>query len=339
MTPVEEKKRQQDLGIFYTPEVVVDFMYDMLNVLKEKEDEESGRWESRKPSHFPSVIDPACGEGIFLKKAIQSGFTGYHPRYKVPYIFGADIDTTVVERWEKLSILSLFHGNRENMQKHFYGQNGLLPLPDHHLPYKKKEDGLMQFDAVVGNPPYGGIGVDFEQKLNPGNKILLDELSTYEIFRWRARKQIEKQNTQQESMFSDTPKDELPSVSQTDIVKYAQGTPIEILFIERFIKLAKEGGWISVIIPDGILANANAHYVREFIAHTTKVLAIVSLPRETFKHMGTNAKTSILLLQKEAHAPDALDYPVFLASIVDLNKEYFDLMVHSFHSFLHHGKL
>ena len=339
MTPVEEKKRQQDLGIFYTPEVVVDFIYDMLNVLKKKEDEESARWESRKPAHYPSVIDPACGEGIFLKKAIQSGFTGYHPRYKVPYIFGADIDTTVVDRWEKLSILSLFHGKRENMQKHFYGQNGLLPLPDHHLPYKKKEDGLTQFDAVVGNPPYGGIGVEFGGNLPPNEQALLDELFTYELFQWRARKYKEKQNAQQESLFVDASPDELPSVSQTDVAKYAQGTPIEVLFMERFIRLAKAGGWIAAIIPDGILANANAHYVREYIAHATKVLAIVSLPRGTFKHVGTNAKTSILLLQKCAHAPATWNYPVFLASIETLNKEDFDLLSHSFHSFLYHGKL
>ena len=39
------------------------------------------------------------------------------------------------------------------------------------------------------------------------------------------------------------------------------------------------------------------HYVREFISENTKVEAIVSLPRDAFKHVGTSAKTSILFLK------------------------------------------
>ena len=72
---------------------------------------------------------------------------------------------------------------------------------------------------------------------------------------------------------------------------------IEVLFIERFIQLCKQDGWIAIIIPDGILANSNMHYVREFIADNTKVEAIISLPRDAFKHVGTSAKTSILFLK------------------------------------------
>ena len=37
MNQIEQKKRKQDLGIFYTPENVVNFMYEILKVLKERE--------------------------------------------------------------------------------------------------------------------------------------------------------------------------------------------------------------------------------------------------------------------------------------------------------------
>jgi type I restriction enzyme M protein len=335
------KKRKQDLGIFYTPENVVDFIYDILKVLKEEEDKEKNRWESRKPKpHFPSVIDPACGEGIFLKKAIESGFTGHHPTFKVPYIFGIDVDETVVTKWAELSILSLFEGKTETMQKHFYGQNGLLDLPDHKLPYKKGEDGLFQFDAVVGNPPYGGIGVDFMGTLSEENQKLLESLEKYEIFGFRKNKKSKNNpNAGQMGMFelSDNQK---AHISRNEIIKMAQGTPVEVLFIERFIQLAKIGGWIAVIIPDGILANSNMHYVRQFIAAKTKVLGIVSLPRNTFKHVGTSAKTSILFLQKQDEASNnGFDYNVFLASINDLQKSHFDQIVQSFNNFYNYDTI
>lgn len=340
MTTTELKKRKQDLGIFYTPENVVDFIYDILKVLKEKEDKEKRRWKSHKPPHYPSVIDPACGEGIFLKKAIQSGFTGHHPTFKVPYIFGVDLDESVVNKWAELSILSLFNGKKEAMQKHFYGQNGLLNLPDHKLPYKKGEDGLFQFDAVVGNPPYGGIGIDFKGSLSEENQKLLECLEKYEIFNYRKNKKIKDEVLDQMGMFFEEHHQQKAYIEKTEVAKLAQGTQIEVLFLERFIQLAKTGGWIAVIIPDGILANSNMHYVRQFIADKTKVLGIVSLPRNTFKHVGTSAKTSILFLQKyEEKSNNDLDYKVFLASVNNLEKSNFDHIVQSFNNFYNHDSI
>ena len=95
-----EKQKKQDLGIFYTPSEVVSFVFDILNIWKEKEEKETGRWQSRK--HFPSVIDPAVGEGIFLKFALEKNFT-------IPkYVFGVDIDEEVKEKWVEINLLKSF---------------------------------------------------------------------------------------------------------------------------------------------------------------------------------------------------------------------------------------
>jgi len=353
MNSPKDKQKKKDLGIFYTPREVVDFIFSILNILKQKEDKETQRWQSRKPKpHYPSVIDPACGEGIFLKKAIESGFTGYHPTYKSPYIFGVDIDEDVVKDWEKLSILSLFHNNKKMMNKHFFGQNGLLELPDHKLPYKKSEDGLFRFDAVVGNPPYGGIGVDFKKEKTKEAIKLLETLKNFEIFGFKKVKHYKEkmsidlggrkhheitlfdQISLSDSIKIKKNKKENYKISISEVANIAQGMPIEILFVERFIQLAKPGGWIAIIIPDGILANSQLHYVREFIAKKTKVLGIVSLPRDTFKKVGTGAKTSILFLQKYKEKDKIdIDYPVFLASIKKAEKKYFDKISDAFKNF------
>lgn len=75
---------------------------------------------------------------------------------------------------------------------------------------------------------------------------------------------------------------------------------IEILFLEKFFKLANENGLIGIILPMGIFANTQLSYVRNFILKNLKVLAIISLPRSIFRSSGkkTTSKTCILIAQK-----------------------------------------
>lgn len=73
---------------------------------------------------------------------------------------------------------------------------------------------------------------------------------------------------------------------------------IEVLFLERFITLARPGGVIGIILPDGIFINKNYEYVRRFILKY-KVLGVVSLPRGIFRSsLSTTSKTSVLFLRK-----------------------------------------
>jgi len=71
----------------------------------------------------------------------------------------------------------------------------------------------------------------------------------------------------------------------------------EILFIERCLSFIRPGGRMAIILPQGLLNNLNAHYIRNHIFKTARILAVVSLHVNTFKpHTGT--KTSVLFLQK-----------------------------------------
>lgn len=377
MEKEQDKKKKQDLGIFYTPQEVVDFIFEILKIWKNKEDKETSRWQSRKPkAHFPSVLDPACGEGIFLKTAITSGFTGYHPTEKTPYVFGVDLDGEVVKRWEQISILhDLFKGNKYKMLNHFHAQNGLVELPDKIFSYKT--GGLKEFDAVVGNPPYGGLGIYEDMKLLLEAITGSEKIQTVEnqvidtLFGKQEVKQIKKTKTISRSIsISNDRLNELKELS-ISLIKYEiwmeaknfikridyplningvgfnlkylldkkeierlKSFPVEILFVERFIQLAKPGGWMAVIVPDGILTNSNSEYVREFISKRAKIEAIVSLPRDTFKNAGTNAKTSILFLKKlDKNEKQQQDYPVFLSSVEVINKDIFQKIIDSYNKF------
>jgi len=305
----EIKQKKQDLGIFYTDQRIANFVFDILKVWKDREEKDSGRWESRK--HFPSVIDPAVGEGVFLKTALKQEFTT--PKY----VFGVDIDEDVKKKWVEINLLKSF-GSRAELDNHFYHQNGLLSLNESKV-FRHKKGGLKEFDAVVGNPPYGGVGLG-ETELTDN---LVVQLAKFEVLPENVKTNLIVANSQTDLFNSDKQLALKPNAKQR-----IKSFSIEILFLERFIQLAKPGGWIAIVIPDGILTNSNSHYVREFISEKAKVEVIVSLPRDAFKNVGTTAKTSILFLQKYKDQGEKrdLNYPVFLASVESLEEKYFNII-------------
>lgn len=73
-----------------------------------------------------------------------------------------------------------------------------------------------------------------------------------------------------------------------------------ILFIELCVKECKPGGRIALIVPNGYLGNRSPKYrvVREWLLKHTRVAAIVSLPRFTFKSSGADVSASVLYLEK-----------------------------------------
>lgn len=74
-----------------------------------------------------------------------------------------------------------------------------------------------------------------------------------------------------------------------------------ILFIERSLHFIRPGGRMAIVLPQGLLNNTNAEYIRRFVIDEARILAVVGLHVNTFKpHTGT--KTSVLFLQKYTDA-------------------------------------
>ena len=85
---------------------------------------------------------------------------------------------------------------------------------------------------------------------------------------------------------------------------------IEILFLEKCIQMLKVGGRMGVIIPDGILGNKSSGLIRKWILSKGKILAVISLPAETFMPY-TSVKTSALIFEKTISV--LTDYRIFMA--------------------------
>jgi hypothetical protein len=76
------------------------------------------------------------------------------------------------------------------------------------------------------------------------------------------------------------------------------GQDTEILFIEQCWHYLAEGGYLAIVIPDGILTNSSLQYVRDEIEDIFRIVAVVSLPQTAFTNTGAGVKSSILFLKK-----------------------------------------
>lgn len=79
------------------------------------------------------------------------------------------------------------------------------------------------------------------------------------------------------------------------------GRPLdsELLFVDRNLKLLRDGGRLLIIVPDGVVSGKGAAAIlRRHVASTATLRALIELPAVTFAQAGTRTKTAILYLEK-----------------------------------------
>lgn len=89
------------------------------------------------------------------------------------------------------------------------------------------------------------------------------------------------------------------------------GVGREHLFLERAVNILAPGGRLAIVLPQGLLANASALYLRKWLMDRCRVLGVVGLhPYSFLPHTGV--KTSVLFLTKDSTAART-DYPIFFS--------------------------
>jgi type I restriction-modification system DNA methylase subunit len=74
---------------------------------------------------------------------------------------------------------------------------------------------------------------------------------------------------------------------------------LEILFIEKILKVLKPGGICGIVLPDGVFNNMTSIKLREYILQHSNIIASVDLPENVFKSSGTGCETGILFFRKK----------------------------------------
>src|SRR5437879_2551632 len=96
--------QRRALGQYFTPQIVVSAAFSMLDAIS-----------GRKPKDKVCVIDPACGDGAFLRYAVGHGIASQQTA------IGVEWDTQFRPETDKC--------HRSKPQEfHLINQNGLLPF-------------------------------------------------------------------------------------------------------------------------------------------------------------------------------------------------------------------
>ncbi len=252
-----------DFGQFFTPRNIVKFILNVLPI-----------------THKSRVIDTSCGSGGFLLYALDK------VRQQADVIY-PDFKTDPDEReehkayWHDFAEKKLFgieineqisRTAKMNMIIHDDGHTNVITsdglLKSDVMIEKSGNDGFEynSFDFIITNPPFGS-----------------------------SVKQTESAYLHQYSLGNkDTSWLDLKNSASTE--RTNQST--EVLFIEQDYNFLVEGGFLAIVIPDGILTNSSMQYVRDNIEQWFRIVAVISLPQTAFAHTGAGVKSSVLFLRK-----------------------------------------
>ncbi len=73
----------------------------------------------------------------------------------------------------------------------------------------------------------------------------------------------------------------------------------ELLFVDRNLRLLKDGGRMLIVVPDGVVSSKGlSAMLRQYLTRTATLCGVIELPAVTFAQAGTRTKTAILYLKK-----------------------------------------
>lgn len=259
------------LGQYFTPREVVKLMIELSGI------KSIVPGLVNKDNHY-MVVDPACGSGGFLVKAMQillkqaqklynDGFYDekiykeVSRRIKREVFYGCDAKHMLV-RTAKMNMIiagdgftNIKHGNSLTEDISF-------------LKISEKNRKAPYVDFVLANPPFG---------------MSENELSS--------------------------------SIMELYDVNTARG---QALFIQKMIRITKPGGIICTVIDEGILNTSSMVEIRKYILRTCHIEAVIRLPYVTFEPNYARVSTSVLLLKKKIDEIDKQEYPVFMYDLKEI---------------------
>lgn len=267
-----------NFGQFFTPRKIVSFIVSVLPI-----------------KNSSMVLDTSCGSGGFLLHAldkVRKEADEYYPNYKTDVndatkhhkhwhdfaeknLFGIEINEQIA-RVAKMNMIIHDDGHTNVVSC-----DGLLSIED---VTRKDEQGNIvtlqkgiksktnnhdlkynHFDFIITNPPFGSTVKQIEQGYTGNYGVFHKEINWLEP----NSKRVQRPN---------------------------QST--EVLFIEQCFNFLKSGGYLAIVIPDGVLTNSTLQYVRDWIAENFRIIAIISLPQTAFSATGAGVKSSVMFLKK-----------------------------------------
>jgi len=274
-----------DFGQYFTPRPIVKFIVNVLPIKKDS-----------------YVLDTSCGSGGFLLHALEKvrlQANEEFPNYKTDpdervdwkeywhdfaenYLYGIEINEQIA-RTAKMNMIIHDDGHTnviscdgllkivpqkkpidesdKEREERETSNNNTIQIKGNNKRFKENH-----FDFIITNPPFGS-------SVKQTEKAYLHQYGF-------GHKQVDYLDTKNSN------------------VKNRESQSTEVLFIEQAYNFLKEGAYLAMVIPDGILTNSSMQYVRDSIEEMYQIVAVVSMPQTAFSATGAGVKSSVLFLKK-----------------------------------------
>ncbi|MGI4022522.1 MAG: N-6 DNA methylase [Janthinobacterium lividum] len=298
-----------ELGQFFTPRTIVDYMVDILD-----------------PQEGETMCDPCCGSGGFLIKAfeyVRAKIEGeiqtakeviklqyYDENYersstkekeKIDQIVNEQFNLLNTEldinnpesRIRKLSYDCIFGTDanprmartaKMNMIMHGDGHGGV-----HHHDGLLNVNGIFEnrFNIILTNPPFGA---------RVEKSLIITEQDKY-----KDTNRIAKYTARYGPDYINALGQINNNIGKSVLSLYDLGSMsslTEVLFIERCLHLLCPGGRMGIVLPEGVLNNTKLQKVRDYVEGRAKIVNITSIPQDVFIASGATVKPSLLFFKK-----------------------------------------
>ncbi|UCG01779.1 MAG: N-6 DNA methylase [Candidatus Heimdallarchaeota archaeon] len=281
------------LGQYYTPAYIVDYIIDQTigHFFK----------TSFNKTNSLRILDPACGIGIFLIRALEylssqfdklscSNESLERTRRTIiaTQLYGIDIDPTqVLETQKKLNCL--------NFNINFKTFNALIPPPSYSIQLDSSDLKALRIqykrDYIDGAPPLSNerehqkiVQIENQIRKTIITKLVkdFDVSSNIQPMQWEII--FPEIKGKFDVIVGNPPWG--AALFSSDLIRFynvgTQQVDSWSLFIERSLQALNEGGRLGVVIPNTLLLNENYSEIRRFILKEYKIIKIVNLGENIF---------------------------------------------------------
>ncbi len=296
------KIHRKEQGIYYTPTYIVDYI--VRNTVREKLKKHKGKVDELK------ILDPACGSGSFLLKAfdIICEYEVNKEGKTLQTKFENISDGTILKRKTELLKNCIFGVDLDEKAVEISQLNLLLKLAE-----KRQRLPTLQENIKCGNSLIDEISF-------AGDKALNYESEFFNIF-----------NTGGFDVIIGNPPYVRIHEFSDDVKRYfkkfesATGQyDIYVLFIEKALKLLKNGGLLGFIVSNKFFISNYGYGLRQYILNNTRIKLIADVSNmNVFKEASVYPVIIILEKQKDKRRIKENKIQVIqnILTVSDLNKK------------------
>lgn len=245
------------------------------------------------PKRTETICDPCCGIADFLSVSYaNSDF-----KLKDNNLFGLDNDYNMTV----LAQLNMLLNGDGNANIHYVEDKGsidhkllddgkIIALDEnYHLSgnWDNRPDGteLMKYDVILTNPPFGkGRNLDLKKSED------LRVAKFYETY---------------DKYIEINPKD---------------GLDLGVVFLENAVRSIKENGRFGIVLSNSIASNKSFEFVREWLLHQVRIVALIDLPSNIFAETGVNTTIIIGYKPPKSELENLIqdNYSVFVREVANV---------------------